>query len=114
MERLSAFEITTSILAQFTPVWIGLAVILTLSVIFRSRLSLYGKLFGSPIGIAGLVLVLFWVLTALFADSIATMDPLTQISGMKNKKPGWPVSGMEGSGICSVVTIWPVMYSVVW
>jgi len=96
MERLSAFEITTSILAQFTPVWIGLAVILTLSVIFRSRLSLYGKLFGSPIGIAGLVLVLFWVLTALFADSIATMDPLTQISGMKNKKPGWPVSGMEG------------------
>ena len=96
MERLSAFEITTSILAQFTPVWTGLAVILTLSVIFRSRLSLYGKLFGSPIGIAGLVLVLFWVLTALFADSIATMDPLTQISGMKNKKPGWPVSGMEG------------------
>ncbi len=96
MERLTAIEITTRVLAQFTPVWIGLVVILTLSVIFRRRLGLYGRLFGSPIGIAGLVLVLFWVLTAIFADMIATMDPLTQLSGMKNKKPGWPVTGVEG------------------
>ncbi len=96
MERLTALEITTRVLAQFTPVWIGLVVILTLSFMFRKRLGLYGKLLGSPIGTAGLVLVLFWVLTAIFADLIATMDPLTQISGMKNKKPGWPVSGMEG------------------
>jgi len=96
MERLTALEIFTQIMVQFTPVWIGLAVILTLSYIFRGRLGLYGKLFGSPVGVTGLVLVMFWVLTAIFADVIATMDPLTQISGMKNKKPGWPVSGMEG------------------
>ncbi len=96
MDRLTAFEITSRILIQFTPVWIGLVVILTLSWLFRHRLGLYGKLFGSSIGTAGLVLVLFWILTAIFADLIATMDPLTQISGMKNKKPGWPVSGMEG------------------
>jgi len=96
MERLTALEITTGVLAQFTPVWIGLAVILFVSVLFRSKLGLYGKLFSSRIGIVGLVLVLFWVLTAIFADLIATMDPLTQISGMKNKKPGWPVSGAEG------------------
>lgn len=95
MDRLTASEITVRMLAQFTPVWIGLAVILTLSWLFRKKLGLYGKLFGSPIGIAGLVLVLFWVLTAIFADIIATMDPLTQISGMKNKKPGWPVTGTE-------------------
>lgn len=96
MERLTALEIVTRVLAQFTPVWIGLALILVVSFIFRRRLGLYGKLFGSTIGTVGLTLVLFWVLTALFADLIATMDPLTQISGMKNKKPGWPVSGMEG------------------
>ena len=97
MDRLTGLEITTRVLAQFTPVWIGLVVILTLSVLFRKKLGLYGKLFSSPIGIAGLVLVLFWVLTAIFADLIATMDPLNQISGMKNKKPGWPVSGVEGA-----------------
>ena len=96
MERLTALEITTGVLAQFTPVWIGLAVILIVSALFRTKLGLYGKLFSSPIGVIGLVLVLFWVLTAIFADLIATMDPLTQISGMKNKKPGWPVSGAEG------------------
>ena len=96
MDRLTALEITTRVLAQFTPVWIGLVIILTLSYLFKKRLGLYGKLMGSPIGTAGLILVLFWVLTAIFADLIATMDPLTQISGMKNKKPGWPVSGMEG------------------
>ena len=95
MERLTSSEIITSVLTQFTPVWIGLAVILTVSWLFRSKLGLYGKLYGSPIGVAGLILVLFWVLTAIFADLIATMDPLTQISGMKNKKPGWPVSGAE-------------------
>jgi peptide/nickel transport system permease protein len=96
MERLTALEITTRVLTQFTPVWIGLVVILFVSWLVRRKLGLYGKLFGSTIGVAGLILVLFWILTAIFADAIATHDPLTQISGMKNKKPGWPVSGMEG------------------
>ncbi|MEM9733338.1 MAG: ABC transporter permease [Pseudomonadota bacterium] len=96
MDRLSAFEIITGVLAQFTPVWIGLAVIFTISYVYRERLALYGKLFDSTIGIIGLVLVLFWVLTALMADWIITFDPLDQISGMKNKKPGWPVRGQEG------------------
>ncbi len=97
MERLGAADIFTSILGQFMPVWIGLVVILALSALFRSKLGLYGRLFSSPIGLVGLTLVLFWVLTALFADIIITMDPLSQVSGMKNKKPGWPVTGMEGS-----------------
>ena len=95
MERLTSLEIFTRVMAQFTPVWIALAVILVVSWIFRRKLGLYGKLYASPIGIAGLILVLFWVLTAIFADLIATMDPLTQISGMKNKKPGWPLPNGE-------------------
>ena len=72
MDRLTGLEITTRVLAQFTPVWIGLVAILTLSVLFRKKLGLYGKLFSSPIGIAGLVLVLFWVLTAIFACLLYT------------------------------------------
>ena len=96
MERLTGFEVFGQVMWQFLPVWIGLIVILWASVYFRSRLGLYGKLFDSNIGIVGLVLVLFWVLTAIFADQIATFDALDQVSGMKNKKPGWPVSGLEG------------------
>ncbi|MGI9371764.1 MAG: ABC transporter permease, partial [Hyphomicrobiales bacterium] len=97
MERLTGLEITTQVLAQFTPVWIGMAVVLGLSFFFRRNLGLYGRLFESPIGMVGLVLVLFWLLTAIFADLIITMEPLEQISGMKNKRPGWPIRGQEGA-----------------
>lgn len=97
MTRLGGGDILLSILGQFTPVWIAMAVILGLSYVFRKRLGLYGRLFDSPIGMVGLVLVLFWVLTATFADMIITFDPLDQLSGMKNKKPGWPVRDVEGA-----------------
>ena len=97
MTRLGGGDILLSILGQFTPVWIAMAVILGLSYVFRERLGLYGRLFDSPIGMVGLVLVLFWVLTAIFADMIITFDPLDQLSGMKNKKPGWPVRDVEGA-----------------
>lgn len=97
MERLTGLEITARMLQQFMPVWIALVIILVLSFLFKKRLGLYGKLLDSRIGLVGLILVLFWALTAVFADWIITMDPLNQISGMKNKKPGWPVNGMEGS-----------------
>jgi peptide/nickel transport system permease protein len=97
MDRLDGFQITGQILLQMSPVWIAMAVILTLSVLFRKHLGLYGRLFSSPIGIIGLVLVLFWASTAVLADMLITFDPLQQISGMKNKKPGWPVRGVEGA-----------------
>ncbi len=97
MERLTGTEIFVRILQQFTPVWIGIAVILVISWLFRRKLGLYGRLYSSPIGMVGLILVLFWTLTALFADSIVTADHLTQISGMKNKLPGWPVKDQEGA-----------------
>ena len=97
MDRLGTAEIITRIVQQFTPVWIGLAVILVISWLLRRKLGLYGRMFSSPIGLIGLVLVLFWVLTAFFADLIVTHDHLSQISGMKNKLPGWPVRGDEGA-----------------
>jgi len=81
---------------QFTPVWIGMIVVFAVSILTKARTGLYGRLFDSPIGMIGFALVLFWVLTAIFADQIALFDPLAQVSGMKNKKPGWPLSGAEG------------------
>lgn len=94
---MNGFEITGQILWNFMPVWIGLVVIFAVSAYFKRSLGLYGRLFDSPIGMVGLGIVLFWVLTAIFADLIITQDPLVQISGMKNKVPGTPIPGQEGA-----------------
>lgn len=79
---------------QFAPVWIALLVTFLLSISFKRRLGLYGKLFDSTIGMIGFALLMFWVFTALFVgvfDMIAVNDPLSQVSGMKNKLPGTPL-----------------------
>ncbi|MCV6598347.1 MAG: ABC transporter permease [Mangrovicoccus sp.] len=88
MEPLSWGEIAAQILMQFTPVWIALAVTLSLSAMFKRRLGLYGKLYDSSIGLIGFTLVMFWVFTAIFAPMIIPHDPLTAVSGMKNALPG--------------------------
>ena len=97
MEKLSWLEIFMSIIGQFTPVWIAMAIIFTLSVMYKRRLGLYGRLFDSPVGRAGFGIVLFLVLTALLADFVVTHDPLSQVSGMKNKVPGTPVRCVYGT-----------------
>lgn len=75
---------------QFLPVWTALVLLFTLSITFKRRLGLYGKLFDSPIGMIGFALVMFWVFTGIFGafDMIITHDPLAQLSGLKNKVPG--------------------------
>ena len=93
---MNGWQITGAIIANFTPVWLAMAVILGVSYAFRDRLGLYGRLFDSRIGMVGLIIVLFWVLTAILADTLITHDPLAQISGMKNKLPGTAVPGVEG------------------
>lgn len=83
---------------RFWPVWIALAATFTLSIRFKRRLGLYGKLFDSTVGMAGFAIVMFWVFTALFATLIATHDPLQQLSGLKNALPGSPLkSPAEGA-----------------
>ncbi|MCR9109291.1 ABC transporter permease [Marivita sp. XM-24bin2] len=93
MEPLSWFEIITRVLLQFMPVWISLIALFTLSIVYKRRLGLYGKLFDSTIGMIGFALVMFWVFTGIFGalDMIITHDPLSQLSGMKNKLPGTPL-----------------------
>ncbi|MBZ0129874.1 MAG: ABC transporter permease [Rhodobacteraceae bacterium] len=93
MEPLTWGQIILAILNQLMPVWIGMIVVFALSIRFKRRLGLYGKLFDNPVGMFGFALVLFWVLCALFADMIITQDPLVQVSGMKNKLPGTPLRG---------------------
>ena len=82
---------------KLLPVWIGMIVIFAASIVLKRRLGLYGRLFNSPIGMVGFAIVLFWVLTAFFADQIITHDPLAQLSGMKNQVPGTPTP--DGRGV---------------
>lgn len=87
-----------TIARRFTPVWLGLIVTFALSIHYKRKLGLYGKLFDSMIGMVGFAIVMFWVFTALFSgvfDMIYTHDALAQVSGMKNKVPGTPLRGAE-------------------
>jgi peptide/nickel transport system permease protein len=90
-DALSWGSIIARILQQFWPVWIALIVTFTLSILYKRKLGLYGKLFDSPVGMIGFALVMFWVFTAIFADMIITFDPIAQLSGLKNKVPGTPI-----------------------
>jgi len=83
---------------RLLPVWVALIVTFALSIAFKRRLGLYGKLFDSTVGMIGFGLVMFWVYTGLFGgvfDMIVTHDSLSQTSGMKNKLPGTPLARAE-------------------
>jgi peptide/nickel transport system permease protein len=96
VDALSWGQIFARMAWQFWPVWAALILTFAVSVRFKRRLGLYGKLYDSPVGMVGFGLVMFWVFTALFAPMIMTHDPLTQVSGMKNALPGFPQKGTEG------------------
>ncbi len=95
MDTLSWFQIIAAMAGRFLPVWVALAVTYALSISFKRRLGLYGKLFDSPVGMLGFGIVMFWVFTAIFADWIITMDPLAQFSGSKNAVPGSALKAPE-------------------
>ena len=98
MEDLSWGGILARMFIQLGPVWISLIVLFTVSMTYKRRLGLYGKLFDSTIGMIGFGLVMFWVFVGVYGgplDMLVTHDPLSQISGMKNKVPGTPMRGAE-------------------
>jgi peptide/nickel transport system permease protein len=87
-ETIGALAIIIGVIGRFWPVWIALAIVLTLSFSFRGRLGLYGQLFDSGVGVAGVTICFFWLFTAMFAHVIAPFDPLTQVAVMKDAMPG--------------------------
>src|SRR5262245_3358859 len=96
MEAVGTFGVITGIIVRLWPVWVALAVSLALVVKFKRKLGLLGHLFDSMIGIAGVVICLFWLFTAIFAHWIAPLDPRVQVAVMKNAIPGAidPQTGM--------------------
>ena len=97
MEFIGGFDIFLGVLGRFWPVWIALFIVLAASFYFKKRLGLYGQLFDSGVGIAGVVICYFWLFTAIFAARVAPFDPLAQISIMKDALPGAVVP--DGGGI---------------
>jgi peptide/nickel transport system permease protein len=88
MQNVGLFGIVLGIIWQFWPVWLALALLLSLSLAFRRRLGLYGHLVNSSVGFAGVFICGFWVFTAIFANIVAPFGPLEQIAAMKHALPG--------------------------
>jgi peptide/nickel transport system permease protein len=97
MPSLEAKGIIGTMATRLLPVWTALALTFALSITFKRKLGLYGKLFDSTVGMIGYAIVMFWVFTAIFGamDLIVTHDPLAQVSGMKNKVPGTALNAPE-------------------
>ena len=88
METVGFFGVVTGIIARLWPVWLSLVIFFGAVVFYRKRLGILGQMMGNSIGIAGLVICAFWLLTAIFAHLIAPLDPRVQVSIMKNALPG--------------------------
>jgi len=96
MESVGFLGIFVGIIARFWPVWIALALLLAGVWRFKRKLGLFGHLFDSSVGAAGVLICCFWLFTAIFAHIIAPLDPRVQVSIMKNAVPGAtdPETGM--------------------
>jgi peptide/nickel transport system permease protein len=88
IEYIGWFQIVIGVVARFWPVWLALAIVLGASFTYKKKLGLYGQLFDSGVGIAGVGICFFWLFTAIFASTIAPFDPLSQIAVMKDALPG--------------------------
>ncbi len=71
LETIGFFGILFGVIERFWPVWAALAVVLALSMRYKKRLGLYGHLYDSGVGIAGLTICLFWLFTAIFSSTAA-------------------------------------------
>src|SRR5215470_18087796 len=96
METVGFLGVVTGIIARFWPVWIALALLLVAVWKFKRKLGIFGHLFDSLVGAAGVLICCFWLFTAIFAHIIAPFDPRVQIAVMKNAVPGAinPETGM--------------------
>ena len=88
IENIGAFQVVLGVIVRFWPVWLALAIVLGLSFFYKKKLGLYGQLFDSGVGVAGVAICFFWLFTAIFATTIAPFDPLGQVAIMKDALPG--------------------------
>lgn len=97
LEFIGPLQILLGVLGRFWPVWLAMAIVFAASIAYRKRLGLYGQLFETGVGIAGLAICLFWLFTAIFAHVVSPFDPLAQVPVMKDALPGAMVP--DGGGV---------------
>lgn len=94
-EFISTFDIIITSIFRFWPSWLAIFIVVVGGWTIKDRLGLVGRLYDSPVGMVGAIIVLFWLFTAIFADMIAVMDA-TKVSftpGIKKSLPGVIDSG---------------------
>lgn len=97
LQFLSPTEIVFHILIyRLWPVWVSMAILMGVSYSYRKRLGLYGQLYDSGVGIAGIAILSFWFFAAVFSAYISPFKSLEQIAVMRNALPGAiePQSGL--------------------
>jgi peptide/nickel transport system permease protein len=88
MENVGFFSVVAGIAIRLWPTWVALFAVWGLVRLFQPRLGLFGHLFNTWVGTFGVMICLFWVFTAIFAATIAPLDPRVQVAVMKNALPG--------------------------
>ena len=61
-DALAWGAIIARVMTQLLPVWLALVLTFVMSIKFKRRLGLYGKLFDSTVGMIGFGIVMFWCL----------------------------------------------------
>ncbi len=88
IETVSTFEIIVGVIGRLWPVWLAIGAMLVFVWFYKRKLGLFGQLFDSSLGTAGVLLCAFWVFTAIFADIVAPLDARVPIAILKNALPG--------------------------
>jgi peptide/nickel transport system permease protein len=89
LQFISPTDIVIHILIyRLWPVWVSMAILMGVSYRYRKRLGLYGQLYDSGVGIAGIAILSFWFFTAVFSHYVSPFNPLEQIAVMRNALPG--------------------------
>jgi peptide/nickel transport system permease protein len=89
LQFISPTDIVIHILIyRLWPVWVSMAILMGVSYRYRKRLGLYGQLYDSGVGIAGIAILSFWFFTAVFSRYVSPFNPLEQIAVMRNALPG--------------------------
>ncbi|MCO5065355.1 MAG: ABC transporter permease [Rhizobiaceae bacterium] len=99
LEYIGAFQIIIGAIVRFWTVWVCMALVMGASYAYRGKLGLYGQLYSTGVGIAGLAICFFWLFTAIFSSVIAPFDPIAQIAVMKDAAPGALVPETSGGGV---------------
>lgn len=91
---ISWWQILIQSLIRFWPVWLAILAVTGGGWFIRERLGMIGRIYGSRVGMVGIVIVFFWAFTAIFASLIAPYGPkdvpsdLMAIIALKQGAPG--------------------------